>query len=188
MNLGWFVRESLGQCAGSHNGQSWVRMRKIFDATFTHSASVPRIETVDAVAKAYVEKLPKLAARLCVQRSGRDGESFLLSVTESFTRFTYFLTACVIYGAMTEAEEHDLWCIMQNWAALTPYFFTGRPYRFATATWFFDRTAIIRLRAFEREWTAFHRALCISGAQRRQDRWLLRTGRSLRMGTSICPR
>ncbi|KAH7064491.1 cytochrome P450 monooxygenase GliC2 [Paraphoma chrysanthemicola] len=157
MNLGWFVGQSLGQCLGFHNGQSWVRMRKIFDPTFTHSAAVSRVETVDEAAKSYVERLPKLAANPYVQRSGKDGDSFLLSVAEGFTKFPYFLTARVIYGAMTEAEENDLWRITQDRIALTPYFFTGGLYRFATLTKLFDRGAIARLREFEREWTVFHR-------------------------------
>jgi hypothetical protein len=37
-------------------------MRKIFDQTFTHTVAVSHVETVDAAAKGYVEKLPKLAA------------------------------------------------------------------------------------------------------------------------------
>ncbi|KAF1973005.1 putative cytochrome P450 monooxygenase GliC-like protein [Bimuria novae-zelandiae CBS 107.79] len=156
MNLGWFVGQSLGQCLGFHNGQSWVCMRKIFEPTFTHSAAVSRVETVDGAAKAYVENLPKLAVNASGERRGKYGESFLLSVAEGFTKFPYFLTARVIYGAMTESEENDLWRITLNRAALTPYFFGDGLYRFATATWLFDRGAIGRLREFEREWTAFH--------------------------------
>lgn len=156
MNLGWFVGQSLGQCLGFHNGKSWVRMRKIFDPTFTHSAAVSRVETVDEAAKAYVDKLPALAANPSGVRKDQVGQPFLVSVAESFTKFPYFLTARVIYGTMTESEEEDLWRITEKRSKLTPYFFGGGVYRFATATWLTDRGAIARLREFEQEWTEFH--------------------------------
>src|SRR6187549_1407788 len=101
MNFGWYLGQVLGQCLGFHNGQSWVRLQKVFDPTFTHSAAVARIETVDSAARAYVERLPRLATSFSEKD---DAGSFELSVAEAFTKFPYFMTASTIYGAMTEAE------------------------------------------------------------------------------------
>ncbi|KAF2121668.1 cytochrome P450 monooxygenase GliC2 [Lophiotrema nucula] len=149
MNFGWYVGQVLGQCLGFQNGQEWVRMRKIFDPTFTHSAAVTRIETVDSAARKYVERLPRLA-------TSTSDKSFTLSLGEAFTKFPYFLTASTIYGPMTEAEEDDLWRITQIRSALSLYLFSGGPYRFATASWLFDRGAVRRLRDFERQWEDFN--------------------------------
>nr|ARP51717.1 cytochrome P450 [Phyllosticta cirsii] len=157
MNLGWFIGESLGQCLGFHNGQSWMRMRNVFGPTFTHSAAVACLDMVHEGAKAYVDKLPQLAANPSFNTDGR--VPFLLSVADGFTKIPYFLTARVIYGAMTATEEDELWRITQIRSSLTPYFFIGIPYRSALATRLFDRGAIARLREFEREWTDFHRTI-----------------------------
>ncbi|ORY18406.1 cytochrome P450 monooxygenase GliC2 [Clohesyomyces aquaticus] len=153
MNFGWYLGQVLGQCLGFHNGQSWVRMRKVFDPTFTHSAAVARIETVENAARIYVERLPRLATGFGEKG---DADSFELSVAEAFAKFPYFLTACTIYGAMTEAEENNLWRMTNKRIALVPYFVIGGPYRFGLATRLFDHTAIRRLREFESEWTEFH--------------------------------
>ena len=148
MNFGWYVGQVLGQCLGFQNGQEWVRMRKIFDPTFTHSAAVTRIETVESAARKYVENLPRLAKSI-------SDKSFTISLGEAFTKFPYFLTASVIFGPMTETEEDDLWRITQTRSALSLYLFSGGPYRFATAASLFDRGAVQRLRDFENQWEQF---------------------------------
>ncbi|MCJ1286803.1 hypothetical protein MMC26_006149 [Xylographa opegraphella] len=153
MNLGWYLGQVLGQCLGFLGGDDWIRMRKIFDPTFTHSAAVARIDIVDSAARDYVEKLPRLAT----SSSDKDAtKSFTLSIVEAFTKFPYFLTARAIYGPMTETEEDDPWRLTEKRIALGPYFLGGGPYRFATAAWLFDRNAIRRLRKYESEWRDYN--------------------------------
>ena len=163
MNLGWYLGEVLGQCLGFLGGDDWIRMRKIFDPTFTHSAAVARIDTVDSAARDYVEKLPQLA----MSSSGKDAtQPFTLSVAEAFTKFPYFLTARAIYGPMTGTEEDDLWRITEKRIALSPYFLGGGPYRFATTARLFDRDAIRRLREYESEWRDYNtRMVQVRGAR-----------------------
>ncbi|MCJ1415171.1 hypothetical protein MMC32_001502 [Xylographa parallela] len=163
MNLGWYLGEVLGRCLGFLGGDDWIRMRKIFDPTFTHSAAVARIDTVDSAARDYVEKLPQLA----MSSSGKDAtQPFTLSVAEAFTKFPYFLTARAIYGPMTGTEEDDLWRITEKRIALSPYFLGGGPYRFATTARLFDRDAIRRLREYESEWRDYNtRMVQVRGAR-----------------------
>lgn len=156
-NMGWFLGELLGQCMGLLSGKDWKRVRQIFNSAFTHTAAVAQIDVIERAARKYVEGLPLFADKATRNIGGKDdNKSFKLPVLKAFTKFPYFLTAAAIYGPMTETEERDLWNVTEKRLALNPYMFGGGPYRFETVAWLFDRTAVQRLRDYNREWRDYN--------------------------------
>lgn len=156
-NMGWFLGEILGQCMGLLSGKDWKRVRQIFNPAFTHTAAVAQIDVIERAARKYVEGLPLFADKTTRNIGGKDdSKSFKLPVLKAFAKFPYFLTAATIYGPMTETEERELWDVTEKRLALNPYMFGGGPYRFETVAWLFDRTAVQRLRDYNREWLDYN--------------------------------
>lgn len=142
---------------GLLSGKDWKRVRQIFNPPFTHTAAVTQIDIIERAARKYVEELPLYADKTTRNTSEKDdNHSFKLPVLKAFTKFPYFLTAAVIYGPMTETEEHDLWNVTEKRLALNPYMFGGGPYRFGLAAWLFDRAAVQRLKDYNREWRDYN--------------------------------
>ncbi|KAK3988694.1 cholesterol 24-hydroxylase [Cladorrhinum sp. PSN332] len=156
MNLGWYLGQLLSQCMGVLKGQDWVRLRKVFDPTFTHAAAVAQIDVIDAAARKYVQELPKYAP---TTKNEKQSSSFSLKVTEAFSKLPYFLTARTMYGPMTEREENELWRITENRSSLSIYFLSGGPYRAKTTAHLFDSGAVRKLREYQADWEVYNTRL-----------------------------
>ncbi|KAI1824155.1 cytochrome P450 monooxygenase GliC2 [Xylaria intraflava] len=156
VNLGWYVGEILGRALGLLYGQDWRRLRRTFEPPFTHSAAVSRLEDVESNARDYVNRLPLLATEVAGAFAKKNTKSFNLPLLQAFTKFPYFQTAAAIYGPMTEEEERDLWAVTEKRIALNQYWIGGGFYRSEIMTKLFRRSAIQRLREFNKEWLDYN--------------------------------
>ncbi|KAK4200401.1 cytochrome P450 [Triangularia verruculosa] len=160
-NLGWFVGQVLGRCVGLLEGEEWKHRRTVFEPPFRHAASIARMDITESEAKKFVLNLGQLAAAeevaddIGVKSSEITPSKFTLHAVSAFMKFPFYLTAGVVYGEMSEAEEVELWDLAQKHMALLPYFVIGGPYRVAAGR-YVDRKAFRKLDEFVNGWRECH--------------------------------
>lgn len=158
-NLGWFLDQILGRCIGFLEGDEWKQKRQIFYPPFSYDATANRIGATEGSARKFVEELPSLHPKAVQEADGKKRVCF--DIINGFRKFPLYLTASVLYGAMTDTEKADLWALAEKRLALWPYAVIGGPYRFSWGHWI-DRTGFDLLKDFSTEWRRYNERLVLA--------------------------
>ncbi|KAB8228304.1 cytochrome P450 [Aspergillus alliaceus] len=158
-NLGCFLDQILGRCIGFLEGDGWKQKRQIFYPPFSYDATANRIGATEGSARKFVDELPSLHPKAAQDDDGKKRVSF--DIINGFRKFPLYLTASVLYGAMTDTEKADLWALAEKRLALWPYAVIGGPYRFSWGHWI-DRTGFDLLKDFSSEWRKYNERLVLA--------------------------
>ncbi|RYP42067.1 hypothetical protein DL767_000579 [Monosporascus sp. MG133] len=134
-------------------GNEWKQKRQIFYPAFSHDGTATRIDLTENAARKFIEDLPSMHPDGLETSGG--GKTISFHIVNGFRKFPLYVTASVIYGAMTSAEKDDLWALAEKRLALWPYAVIGGPYRFSWGSWF-DRKTYSLLNEYTTEWRKYN--------------------------------
>ncbi|KAF2280366.1 cytochrome P450 [Westerdykella ornata] len=143
-NAGWLFAELLGECVGVVSQKRWKRVRGHFDSHFTRPVSINRTGQFVSDAREFL------------QPWNNSKGTFHIDPANDLKYCPFFMVAGIFFGRLTPDQRKTLSSLGPPREELFRETFMGGINRFRI-TKYFPRSAISRLRAFQKAWEDFVR-------------------------------
>jgi cytochrome P450 len=167
---------AMGSAVGLINGHDWKMLRKLLDPYVSFQASARLTPMV--VERAH-EHVRKLTAQTTAPSPSK--KIIVLNAYQFIQPFPFFTQMETFYGALTDAQQQEIWSIGQDFLTLSTWTVEQGITRIRVLKWMYSWQAWTLIWQFDRRWRAFNREIVRQKAEQK-DLPIIRLWQNIRDG------